>query len=138
MLIRKLNHKDYNNYYSLINQLKTTSFSKKEFKNTLKKIKKGNSEIWVLVENNIFLGSCTIIFEYKFIHNNSKIAHIEDLIINNQYRSKGMGKILLNHLINYAKNKECYKIILNCDDKLVSYYEKNDFVKKSNGMALYF
>ena len=138
MLIRKLNNKDYNNYYYLINQLQTTHFSKKQFKNTLKKIKKSNSEIWVLVENNIFVGSCTIIFEYKFIHNNSKIAHIEDLIINNQYRSKGMGKILLNHLINNAKNKECYKIILNCEDKLVSYYKKSGFIKKSNGMALYF
>lgn len=138
MLIRKLNNKDYNNYYFLINQLKTTHFSKKEFKNTLKKIKKSNSEIWVLIENNIFVGSCTIIFEYKFIHNNSKIAHIEDLIINYQYRSKGMGKLLLNHLINYAKNKECYKIILNCDDELVCYYKKNGFIKKSNGMALYF
>ena len=138
MIIRKLKFNDYNNFYFLINQFKTTHFTKKEFKKTLKKMKNSNTEIWILFSNNNILGSCTIFFEYKFIHNNSMVAHIEDLIISNQYRSKGMGKLLLNYLINYAKNRECYKIILNCDDELVSYYTKNGFVKKSNGMALYF
>jgi len=84
------------------------------------------------------IGSATILIETKIIHNFGKVAHIEDVIVDNNYRGKGLGKMLINTCINYAKDHNCYKIILNCNDKNIPFYEKCGFSKKENEMALYF
>ena len=84
------------------------------------------------------IGSATILIETKIIHNFGKVAHIEDVIVDNNYRGKGLGKMLINKCINYAKDHDCYKIILNCSDKNIPFYEKCGFSKKENEMALYF
>ena len=88
--------------------------------------------------NENIIGSATILIETKIIHNFGKVAHIEDVIVDNNYRGKGLGKMLINKCINYAKHHDCYKIILNCSDKNIPFYEKCGFSKKENEMALYF
>ena len=39
---------------------------------------------------------------------------------------------------NYCQEQNCYKIILDCEDKLIPYYEKFGFKKKANSMQLYY
>ena len=56
--------------------------------------------------NNKLIGAGTILYEKKFIHNISLYAHIEDVIIKNEYQGKGYGKILINNLINICKVKK--------------------------------
>ena len=42
-----------------------------------------------------------------------KIAYIEDIICDNSYRKKGIGKSIMKQLFNFAKDNKCYKIVLN-------------------------
>jgi len=37
---------------------------------------------------------------------------IENVITHSDYRRQGIGTVLLNYLINYAKEKNCYKMML--------------------------
>ena len=42
-------------------------------------------------------------------------------------------KLVLS-LLDVAKERKCYKTILNCEDELVSFYEKIGFRQKTNEM----
>ena len=101
-IIRKLTNNDYDEYLNLINQFRKTNFTKDEFIKNLNKINL-YSEIWVIENENKLIGTGTIIYEYKFIHNLSIYAHIEDICINDEFRNKGYGKILINYLLEKAK-----------------------------------
>ena len=50
----------------------------------------------------------------------------------------GIGKNIVDYLINYAKEKGCYKAVLNCSNDNITFYEKCDLKLKSNQMAIYF
>ena len=90
--------------------------------------------------NNVqtIVGSVTIFIETKIIHNFGKVAHVEDVIVDNTCRGKGLGKMLVQKCIDYAQKHDCYKIILNCSDENIPFYEKCGFSKKENEMTLYF
>jgi len=40
-------------------------------------------------------------------------------------------------LVSKAKNKDCYKIILNCENTLIAFYEKLGFKRDDNLMIIY-
>jgi predicted GNAT family N-acyltransferase len=134
---RKLNENDYEKYLKLINDFRETNFSKEAFISILNKINNNNSSIWVIVIEDKLIATGTIIYEYKFIHNISILAHIEDICVSKNFRGNNYGKILINYLIEEAKKKKCYKITLYCDEKLEKFYGVNGFTKKGIQMAIY-
>ena len=136
-IIRKLNVSDYEKYLNLINQFRSTIFTLEEYKETLSKIEK-NSTIWVIDDNNELIGTTTIIYEYKFIRNIVKLAHIEYVCIDKNHRNKGIGNLLINFVVNEANKENCYKIILDCDENLENFYKKSGLEKKGIQMAKYF
>jgi len=133
----KLNDTDYRKYLNLINQFRSTTFTEEEYKNILNKIE-NNSTIWVVDYNNELIATTTIIYEYKFIHNIGKTGHIEDVCVDKNHRNKGIGNLLINHVVNEAHKENCYKIILNCDEKLENFYKKSGLEKNGIQMAKYF
>lgn len=134
MKIRKLTKRDYINYKALINEFRKTEFSKNQFKRYVKR-----NFVWVIEEDNKkLIGSGTILFEQKLIHNFGKVAHLEDIIISKEYREKGYGSILINYLINVSIKKKCYKIILNCNEKIEKFYMINGFTRNGLEMDIYF
>lgn len=137
MNIRKLNENDYEQYKKLINDFRETNFTFKQFIEILNVIK-SNSDIWVIEKDNLLIATGTIIYEYKFIRNICKLAHIEDVCILKDYRGNGYGKILIDFLINEAKTNKCYKITLYCDDKIEQFYKNSNFEKNGIQMAIYF
>ena len=105
----------------LISQFRSTTFTEEEYKNVFNKIE-DNSTIWVVEYNNELIGTATVIYEYKFIHNIAKSAHIEDVCVDTNHRNKGIGNLLINHVVKEAQKENCYKIILDCDENLETFY----------------
>jgi glucosamine-phosphate N-acetyltransferase len=141
MTLRLLEQNDYNlGYLTLLEQL--TDVGKvpiDKWNNRYNEIKNNPCiQIWVMVENNNIVASGTIILEPKFIHNNGRVAHIEDVVVDKHKHGLGIGKKLLDSLVNIAKNNGCYKVILNCSNKNIGFYEKLGFVQKEIQMAHYF
>ena len=95
-----------------------------------------NHHIFTYTFDNKLIGMITIIIEQKLIHGGSSVAHIEDLVILPEYRGAGIGKELLEFAKSFAKNYNCYKIILDCDKKLIPFYEKNEFEEKGVQMRI--
>ncbi len=139
IIIKKLCVDDYDNFLNLINQFKPTFFTKEDFIVLLRELS-NNSDIWIIVDvtNNKFIATGTILYEKKFIHNLSKAAHIEDICVDSNQRGKGYGKILISHLVDQAKQHNCYKVILDCDINLNKFYESCGFINNGLQMTIKF
>jgi glucosamine-phosphate N-acetyltransferase len=135
-IIRLLDKNDYDKYYILINNFQETSFSKEDFCNMLDRIEK-NIEIWIIEYNNELVATGTILYEYKFIHNISLYAHIEDICVSSRFRGGGYGLILMDHLVKRSREQKCYKIILDCKENLEYFYNKSGFKKNGLQMVIY-
>ena len=142
MYFRQLDCNDYNsNYIEILSQL---SFVNKKFItqdqwNQFIYQLNNNHQIYVLIDSsNNIIASGTLLIENKIIHNISKVAHIEDIVADSKFRGKGYGKMMIEYLIEKAKEHQVYKIILNCSDENIKFYEKCGFKLKDNEMAIYF
>jgi glucosamine-phosphate N-acetyltransferase len=135
--IRKLHINDYEKYLILIKQFRPTIFTREQFEDILHKIE-NNSNIWVIEYDNKLIATATLIYESKFIRNIVKLAHIEDVCVDENYRNKGIGNLLINHIIAESEKEGCYKVILDCDEKLENFYKKSGLEKKGIQMAKYF
>lgn len=146
-IVRNLDIYDYmKNYLRLLEQsftIEPNTISSCAFNDYVSNLHT-NHQIIVIEHNSNdisgsqIIGSSTIFIETKIIHNFGKVAHIEDVIVHNEYRGHGLGKLLLDKCIEIAKLEGCYKIILDCSDNNCKFYEKCGFMKKGNQMALYF
>lgn len=87
-----------------------------------------NHEIYVYKYDNYPVGLITLIIEKKLIHGGNLVGHVEDLAVHRDYKNMSIGKTLLNYCIDKCRIAGCYKLILNCNERLKTYYEKNNFV----------
>lgn len=123
-----------NSYFQLVKELLVDGFSDNFEKDFNKKFDNSSSNFGFVVEvNNKVIG-------YSSLHVIDKINRrsclIEDVVIHKNYRSKGIGRDLINHLINFSKNKKCDKIILNSSESNVIFYEKLGFEKNEVQMII--
>ena len=135
-IYRNINENDFD-VVSLLNHLTETgnitidAFS--EFVKTLNV----NHQIIVVVLNDTIIASGTIFIENKLIHNMGKVAHIEDIVVHPNHRGKSVGSTLLGVLKRIAIEQNCYKISLNCNNNLRSFYENNGIYYHDNQMVAY-
>lgn len=121
-------------YLDLISQLKPTNLKIKDIVNFLEN---RPEKIFVAIVNEKIVGSITFILEQKIIHDGKFVLHIEDVIVDKNFRGNGYASKLLNFSKEYAKKNKCYKIILDCDKKLNGFYSKNGFENRNIQMSLY-
>ena len=112
-----------------------SDLDKKKANEILKKIKQNsNHMIYVAIDNKKIVGSTTLLIEQKFIHDGGLVGHIEDVVVRKDYEGKGIGIKLVTSLLERAKEKNCYKTILDCKDDVKQFYERIGFKHESNGM----
>ena len=85
----------------------------------------------VAVIGDRIVGTASYLLEEKFY---GKVSHIEDVAVNPQFKGLGIGQSLIEELIARSRLAGCYKVILDCDDPMVAYYERAGFRKTTNGM----
>ena len=141
MILRKLKRKDYfHPIFEILGQLSTVGEDIKyeEFENWFLELP-SNHHIFILEDEGNLIGLGTLLIESKLIHRFGKVGHIEDIVISNEYRGKGYGKYLVKKIVEIAKT-ECnvYKVILNCTNSTIPFYENCGFQKNQNQMVQYF
>ena len=99
---------------------------------------KSNHHIYVYITDNKIVGTITLLIEQKLIHSGKCVGHIEDLVVDKDHNGMGIAKELLAYTLQIAKDNNCYKVILDCDKKLISFYEKSGFKEKEVQMTQYF
>ena len=135
--IRELEEKDlFNGFLESMDSLKSASnLDIEKAKEIFEKISSNSNHfVYVAILDGRVVGSTTMLIEPKFIHNGGNVAHIEDVVVSNEYQGKGIGEMLMRSLLDLAKDNNCYKTILYCSDEVKPFYEKIGFKRTSNGM----
>jgi len=137
IIIREIEEDDLKNgFLETLDFLRNTSdLDKNKANEILKKIKQNpNHIIHVAIDNKKIVGSTTLLIEQKFIHDGGLVGHIEDVVVRKEYEGKGIGIKLVMSMLERAKEKNCYKTILDCKDDVKQFYERIGFKHESNGM----
>lgn len=83
---------------------------------------------------SLIVGTITLLVEPKFIFSGDRVGHIEDVSIKKGYQKLGIGSMLVRHAIAAAKRMGCVKIVLDCSDETMYFYEKLGFTYQDNCM----
>lgn len=132
----KFNNEYYDDIINLLQQLTNCpKLCQERFENIINNLE-NNHNIYIYKINNKIVGMITLLIEKKIIHNGGSVGHIEDLVVDINYRNQNIASILLNYVKNIAKQNNCYKIILDCDEKLINFYERNGYKKSAIQMRI--
>jgi glucosamine-phosphate N-acetyltransferase len=78
-------------------------------------------------ETSEVIGATTLLVEQKFIHSGGKAGHIEDVVTRKGFEGLGIGSALICHALHFAKTAGCYKVVLDCSDTNIKFYQKAGF-----------
>jgi glucosamine-phosphate N-acetyltransferase len=91
---------------------------------------------FVAMEGDQVVGTVTLRVEQKFIHQGGRCGHVEDVVVHSASKQQGIGTALVRHAIQEARALGCYKVILNCFENLVPFYERAGFRRHDVGMRM--
>jgi GNAT superfamily N-acetyltransferase len=94
------------------------------------KIDNNGIKYFIAIENNKIISSCYLAIIPNLTRNGKSNGFIENVITDEKYRKKGIGKKLIEMAIEYGKQNNCYKIILQSSCKRKEnhmFYEKCGF-----------
>ncbi|KAI3629917.1 hypothetical protein MIR68_011352 [Amoeboaphelidium protococcarum] len=141
--LRPLKSDDYHRgFLTALSHLTTVGdLTEAQFLDRFHYLKAHNYEYFTVViedtKKNIIAASGTCIVERKFVHQNGLVAHLEDVVVHKEYRSLKFGLYIIEALKYVGKQNSCYKIILDCSEKNVPFYEKCGFKAKEIEMVMY-
>lgn len=142
--LRPLSSKDYDRgFLEILGQLTTVGdISKQKFQERFAEMRNcaDSYYITVIVDTKIdsIIGSGTLVNVRRY--NGRRLpgteGMIEDIIVNNSYRGKQLGKILIASLVELARVLESRQVGLNCKDPMIKFYEGFGFHRDSDFMML--
>jgi glucosamine-phosphate N-acetyltransferase len=80
------------------------------------------------------VGTITLLIEPKFIFSGRRIGHIEDVSVRKGYQNRKLGSKLVLHATKVARDLGCIKIVLDCSDETMPFYEKLGYSYQDNYM----
>jgi len=82
------------------------------------------------------IGVAVLVLVVKVLRSGSIMGLIEDVAVSQEARGLGVGKLLIEDLVALANEWGCYKVVLNCSDANVAFYEKCGFRRAENQMRI--
>lgn len=126
-------------FFETLSNLKDVgNINEEQAKNILSRIISQDGHIFVALHPKDGIVSClTLLIEQKFIRKGAKAAHIEDVSTRKGFEGQGLSSALMKKAISFAKEQNCYKVILDCENELEKFYRKYDFVVDGSFMRKY-
>lgn len=115
----------------------TETMSNEDFYKKVCEINKLGTIVVCYIKPDIIIGTGTIMIEPKIIHGGKYVGHIEDVVVHPLYRNKKVASGIISKLVSHGNKCNCYKIILDCNSSLQSFYEKMGFENKNIQMSIY-
>ncbi|KNC21358.1 putative glucosamine 6-phosphate N-acetyltransferase [Lucilia cuprina] len=142
--VRPLKDGDYDRgFLQLLSQLTHVGpVSRTQFLTRFSQMKASGDYFVTVIEDtrkNEIIGAASLIIERKFIHNCAIRGRLEDVVVNDTYRGKQLGKLIVVTVSLLAQYLGCYKMSLDCKDKLIKFYETLGYVLipgNSNSMTI--
>lgn len=142
---RPLNNEDFQKWFcSVLSELTSCETDEQKFKkifNNMYEMNKIAPQYFIVVWEDInswkIVVAWSVIIEKKFIHDGKSVWHIEDIVVSSKYRGLWLWENMIS-ILKDISDKNCYKVILDCDKKNLWFYNKCWFSEKSLWMAVYF
>ncbi len=134
-VIRELRKDDlWNGFLTTLDSLrKASDIDLNKAEEVFDKINSNPDHIVVIAEvDGKIVGTTTLLIEPKFIHKGGLVAHIEDVVVDKNFQGQKIGEKIMKYLLEFAKNRGCYKTILDCTDDVKPFYEKLGFKHIAN------
>ncbi len=129
-IIRELRKEDlWNGFLTTLDSLRQASdIDRNKADEIFEKINSNPDHIVAVAElDGKIVGSTTLLIEPKFIHKGGLVGHIEDVVVDKKFQRQKIGEKIMKFLLEFAKNRGCYKTILDCTDDVKPFYEKLGF-----------
>ena len=131
MIIRKGIKEDIPQVLDLVKELAEYENALEKVSNTVEIMVKdgfGNNPVYNLfvAENNNQVTGIAITF-FRYSTWKGKVLYLEDLVIKNQDRRKGIGKKLFEGVIEFAKKENCVGLslqVLDWNESAINFYKK--------------
>ena len=134
-IIRELRKDDlWNGFLTTLDSLRQASnIDQNKAEEVFEKINSNPDHIIVVAElDEKIVGATTLLIESKFIHDGGLVGHIEDVVVDKNFQGQRIGEKIIKYLLEFAKNRGCYKTILDCTDDVKPFYEKLGFKHIAN------
>ncbi len=134
-IIRELRKEDLGKgFLATLDSLRQTSdIERNKAEEIFEKINSNPDHVIVVAElDGKIVGSTTLLIETKFIHGGGLVGHIEDVVVDKNFQGQKIGEKIMKYLLEFAKNRGCYKTILDCTDDVKPFYEKLGFKHIAN------
>ena len=136
LIFRKVKKEHLSQVHKLLNQLKLIDKNKIDLDLAWDNFSQNtsvNSIVGILDDKIIAYGS--IIIENKI--RGEVAGHIEDIVVDENYRGLYIGNKLINELVNISKKNNCYRVTLFCKEHLTKFYSRIGFKVDSVNMKKY-
>ena len=136
VIFRKVIKEDLDEVFKILNQLKELNIKSIDKESAWKSfnINKSTKSIVGVLDNEI-VAYGSIVIENKI--RGEVAGHIEDIVVDKNYRGRFIGENLIKELINIGKKNSCYRITLFCKENLENFYSRQGFKKSSINMKKY-
>ena len=134
-IIRELRKEDlWNGFLTTLDSLRQASdIDRNRADEIFEKINSNPDHIVAIAElDGKIVGTTTLLIEPKFIHKGGLVGHIEDVVVDKNFQGQKIGEKIMKYLLEFAKNRGCYKTILDCTDDVKPFYEKLGFKHIAN------
>lgn len=143
LIVRPLLLSDYDHgFLDILKQLTSVGdVSRDSFEKRFNRMKASGDYFVTVIEDTKtkrVVGTGSFILEQKFIHECALKGKIEEVVVDDTYRGRELGKLLIAIFVKLAKHFQCYKLTLDCADHMIPFYETFGFQKKCNFMQIYF
>jgi glucosamine-phosphate N-acetyltransferase len=124
---------------TLSNLAEVGNLSLEKAEEVLEIINAQGSRVFVAVnDEGQIMGSVTLMLEQKFLREGKLAGHIEDVVTRKGYEGMGVASALMKKAVEIAQESGCYKLILDCHERLIPFYQKFGFKETGIEMKMYF
>ncbi|MEN5297469.1 GNAT family N-acetyltransferase [Brucella sp. TWI559] len=116
-------HREFDSFYR-----KEWWTAARSFEDVIKMLKHCDLTLFCRDQNDEIIGFARVLTDFTFK------AMIFDVIVAEQTRGQGLGKMLVQRLLNHEKLRGVSSFELYCPDRLVPFYKKLGFVKGSSAL----
>jgi len=138
LILRPLNTEDYDKgYLELLTQLTIVGdISREKYLERFADMKSCKGSYYIIVIEDVstkkIVGSGTLAVELKYIHRAALRGRIEDIVVDQNYRKRHLGRLLVDTLTILSENIGCYKTSLDCREGLIPFYNQSGFAKEED------